>query len=59
MSDKIAIGSKIEHNDMPGFVMDVLEIKPCEGDDCESYRIIDPEGNEDWLCSRDVHAVGN
>lgn len=54
---------KIEHKDMPGFVMEVLKEKPCLGDERlygenhSSYKVIDPEGQEDWLCSLDVRIV--
>lgn len=53
---------KIEFKYYPGFVMDVLEERPCRGDDNRSpehpvYRVIDPEGAEDWLCSREVEVV--
>ena len=56
-------GDKIEHDLMPGFVMKVQEVRPCETDGArpephESYKITDPEGNEDWLCAYDVHRAG-
>jgi len=43
-------GDKIEHDLMPGFVMKVQEVRPCETDGArpephESYKITDPEGN--------------
>lgn len=56
------VGDKIEHNLMPGFVMEVLEIDECEVDSVRSeqhfsYRIIDPDGQNDWLCGYDVRAA--
>ena len=50
---------KIEHKYFPGFLMDVLEERPCENDGGErpAYKVIDPESAEDWLCSRDVAIV--
>jgi hypothetical protein len=53
---------KIEYKHFPGFVMEVLEQEPCQGDegvegDHPSYRIVDPEGAEDWLCGHDVNIV--
>jgi hypothetical protein len=58
----VKVGATIEHNLMPGFPMTVLATKPCETDANrpvrhEAYKIIDPEGNEDWLCAADVHEV--
>ncbi len=55
----IAVGDRIAHNLVPDFVMEVLEAQPCEqGTGAHSsYRIIDPEGQEDWLCEYDVHKV--
>jgi hypothetical protein len=65
MSDTIALartGDKIEHNLMPGFTMTVLAVKSCETDGTrnvghDQFRVIDPEGNEDWLCAYDVRVV--
>jgi hypothetical protein len=57
----IKIGDKIEHNLMPGFEMKVLDIEPCDpdcsGDSHSCYKVIDPEGKEDWLCEHDVKLV--
>lgn len=55
-------GDKIEHDLMPGFVMTVEDIAPCEIDGTRpeghaKYKITDPDGNEDWLCAYDVHRV--
>ena len=53
---------KIEHELMPGFVMEVLAQKPCETDSArpdphQQYKVIDPLGNEDWLCGYDARVV--
>lgn len=52
---------KIEFKSYPGFVMQVLEEKSCDGDDNAeehpAYKVVDPEGTEDWVCSRDVQVV--
>lgn len=50
---------KIEHKYFPGFVMEVLEEGKCPSgvDAHKAYRIIDPEGEEDWLCEDDVEIV--
>jgi hypothetical protein len=58
----ITAGAKIEHDLMPGFVMPVREVKPCETDgarpeDHDQYLVTDPEGNDDWLCGYDVSPV--
>jgi len=47
---------------MPGFVMTVQAVEPCEtsGERSaphNSYKITDPEGNEDWVCGWDVRKV--
>lgn len=57
--DNFKTGDKIEHNLMPGFPMAVLETRNCETDFArpephQQYKIVDPEGNEDWLCAFDV-----
>ena len=57
-----AEGDRVEHDQMPGFVMTVQEVKDCETDGNRSqphsqYKITDPEGNEDWLCAYDVSRV--
>jgi hypothetical protein len=52
------VGDKIEHTLMPSGMfppMPVLETRECETDFARpephlAYRVIDPEGNEDWLC---------
>lgn len=58
----VGLGHKIEHDLMPGFVMEVQGVGTCEPDGVRSeehaqYRVIDPGGNEDWLCAYDVHQV--
>jgi hypothetical protein len=54
MPNDIAVGDRIEHNLLPGFQMKVLDIEPCEPPDHDSYKIVDPEGSEDWLCGHEV-----
>lgn len=56
------IGDVIEHTLMPGFSMVVQQAQTCELDFARPephlrYRIVDPEGNEDWLCAYDVRKV--
>ena len=39
--------------------MTILEAKPCETDYARplahlQYKVIDPEGNEDWICGYDA-----
>ena len=58
----IAVGETIEFDLMPGFPMEVLDTKDCETDSARpephlTYKVVDPEGNEDWLCGHDVHRV--
>ena len=58
----VSIGDEIEHDLMPGFVMKVLSLGPCETDSARAeahdmYEVIDPEGYYDWLCAYDVHPV--
>lgn len=58
----IAVGDTVEHNLLPGFPMEVLDTKACETDSARpethlAYRVVDPEGNEDWLCGHDVHHI--
>lgn len=48
---------KIEYKYFPGFAMEVLEERPCETDDHPAYKVVDPEGATDWLCSRDVKVI--
>ena len=53
---------KIEMTLMPGYVMEVLAEEACETDtgrpDPHSqYKVIDPDGNEDWLCAYDIRVV--
>lgn len=55
-------GDLIEHDLIPGFRMTVLEATACEIDGTRNvphkqYRVVDPEGREDWLCAYDVHTV--
>jgi len=55
-------GDMIEHDLMPGFMMQVQEARPCETDGArpeahESYKITDPEGGTDWLCGYEVSPV--
>jgi hypothetical protein len=60
----IGPGSKIEHDLMPGFVMEVEAVKPCETDSArpeqhDQYQVTDPEGSTDWLCGYDVSPVAS
>jgi len=47
----------------PGYSMTVLRVASCEPGPANrsgphsKYRIIDPEGNADWLCAWDVVKV--
>ena len=39
--------------------MQILEVKDCETDSARpephsQYKVIDPEGNEDWICGYDA-----
>lgn len=57
------IGDSIEFLLMPGVPMTVLAIEPCpqnppRGGPHESYKVVDPEGREDWVCEHDVRRVG-
>ena len=57
-----AAGDAIEHDLMPGFIMDVRAAEPCETDGARHephsrFQVTDPDGNEDWLCAYDVHKV--
>lgn len=57
-----AVGDKIEHELMPGFVMTVEDTVDCETDSNRSephrmYKIKDPVGNEDWLRAYDCVKV--
>ena len=59
----LGIGDEIEHDLMPGFVMKIQGVGPCETDGARpekhsTFKITDPEGEEDWLCGYDVHPVG-
>lgn len=62
MSAQIAAGDTIEYNLMPGFRMQVLDVQDCEEDwsrpgPHKRYKVVDPVGNEDWLCGHDVYLV--
>jgi hypothetical protein len=55
----VLLGDRIEHKLMPGFVMTVRDIEPCQAspgrDEPHSqFQITDPDGNTDWLCAYDV-----
>ena len=59
----LGLGDKIEHDLMPGFVMEIQAVEPCETDGNRSeehakFRITDPGGDQDWLCAYDVHRAG-
>jgi len=59
-------GDRIEHKLVPGFVMTVLEVAPCETGAAlsidigphDQYRVLDPDSNPDWLCAYDVISAG-
>lgn len=58
-----AVGDQIEHEFVPGFVMTVEDTVDCETDSVRSephkmFKVKDPDGNTDWLCSYDVRKVG-
>lgn len=57
MPEQYHVGDRIEHVLVPGFVMPVLDTRPCETPDHLAYKVIDPEGAEDWLCAHDVRAA--
>lgn len=52
------VGDRIEHKLMPGFIMTIRAVDACETPDCQSVKIVDPEGNDDWLCTDDVQPAG-
>ena len=61
----IKVGDRIEHVLVPGFAMTVLAVEPCKPPEDhggasvhDQYKVIDPEGCEDWLCAHDVRKVG-
>jgi hypothetical protein len=60
---KFDVGDVIEHELVPGFPMTVLAVRECEADPGIgrpaghlAYAVIDPDGNQDWLCAYDVRA---
>lgn len=58
----IAVGDRLEHDLMPGFVMKAEAVKPCETDGArpdahDQYQVTDPEGSTDWLCAYDVSKI--
>lgn len=64
MPEQIEVGDVIRHKLVPQFHMPVLAVEPCVGEradfpgvEHQSYKVIDPEGNEDWLCGLDVELV--
>jgi hypothetical protein len=44
---------------IPAFRMKVLAQKPCEDCDDEhsQFKVVDPEGATDWVCSKDVDVL--
>jgi len=53
---------KIEMTLMPGYVMQVLDEEACQIDSARPephsrYKVVDPEGHEDWLCGYDIRVV--
>lgn len=56
-------GDQVIHEFVPGWVMVVEDVEPCEtaggrSEPHQMYKITDPDGNTDWLCSFDVKKVG-
>ena len=58
---RFAVGDRIDFIPAQGMLppMEVLEAKDCETDYARpephaQYRVIDPEGNEDWICGYDA-----
>lgn len=58
-TDTYRAGDRIECTLLPGFVMTVEAVDPCETPECAALRITDPAGEQDWLCSRDVRRVAS
>lgn len=63
MTGTYKVGETIEHRLLPGFTMQVLDTRDCETDSARpephlAYKVIDPEGSEDWLCAHDVQRPG-
>jgi hypothetical protein len=59
---ELRVGDVIEHKLLTGFVMVIEAVEPCETDTARpaphnSFQIVDPEGNVDWLCGYDVRPV--
>jgi hypothetical protein len=55
-------GHRIEHDLMPGFVMEIRGVRSCQADSARpeehaAFKVTDPRGKEDWLCAYDVHAA--
>jgi hypothetical protein len=58
----LTVGDVIEHKHLTGFAMVIEAVAPCETDTARpqphnSFQIVDPEGNLDWLCGYDVRPV--
>jgi hypothetical protein len=61
-AEGLGLHDRIAHDLMPGHVMAILEVRPCDTDDVRQpdhseYRVVDPGGNSDWLCAFDVHPI--
>lgn len=61
--EQFKAGDVIEHRLVPGFTMPVRETAGCETDPARpephlKYKVIDPEGNTDWVCAYDVQRPG-
>ena len=57
-------GGRVVHDHLPGYVMEVLNKKPCETDpvlhpvEHSQYLVTDPAGDEKWVCGYELHRVG-
>ncbi len=59
----INAGDRVEHRLLPGYLMRVKDIAPCEMDSARpqahsKYNVRDPAGNRYWVCACDVRKVG-
>lgn len=63
MDDCYQVGDVIEHTGLPGFRMRVREVGDCADEirpeSHPRYKVIDPEGCEDWLCAYDARRVSS
>ena len=47
-------GDQVEHQLLPGWVMDVLAVDDCTTPDHQAVQVINTEGEHEWLCVADV-----